>query len=232
MSDSTVTISAEVVEATQKAIAFLVNENAELRAELSWFRENPDEPVEPLVDEPIPYEVADPEVVLVREPRVFSCGDVIPADVTALKLATPNISYGNMGDDVVVRHTPESDEVPGFGWPGGGIWGDDDTSSGAWIDEDFPLTEILDYASPEPPVTHTLREAADILNQQGIDTGQNRLKDFLNTGIAWTDHFGTPREIANEYLVLTDKANPTRDAVVRVTPLGVSELARVMKMAI
>lgn len=107
------------------------------------------------------------------------------------------------------------------------------------VDEPIPYT-ITDAApnfsttttDPSTTQTYTLTETAAILNRQGIDTGQNRLKTFLNTGIAWTDHYGEPREIAADYLVMTERANPSRDAVVRVTPEGINELERVMNVAV
>lgn len=104
------------------------------------------------------------------------------------------------------------------------------------IDSPIPYT----IAEPAPdfsnttkePATYSLAEAAAILNQQGIDTGQNKLKKYLNTGICWTDAYGTPRGIAGDYLVETEPANPSRDAVVRITLEGVNELERVLNVAV
>lgn len=105
------------------------------------------------------------------------------------------------------------------------------------VDSPIPYTiteQAPDFSSnPEDePLTYSLAEAAAILNRQGIDTGQNKLKKFLNTGICWTGAFGTPRGIAGDYLVETEPANPSRDAVVRITPEGVNELERVLNVAV
>lgn len=109
-------------------------------------------------------------------------------------------------------------------------------SFGADADQPIPYTitePAPDFSNTaEEPATYSLAEAAAILNRQGIDTGQNKLKKFLNTGIAWTDAFGTPRGIAGDYLVETEPANPSRDAVVRITPEGVNELERVLNVAV
>lgn len=224
MSESTVSMASEVVEATQRAIAFLVNENAELRAELSWFRENPAEPVG--VDEPVPYEVVEPEV----GPRVFQFGDTIPDDVKIVEAQpwsfddTECFAFRGGGGGWEFATREDAIKLVGSGVESGGFEN--------FTEDDYPLTEVIIPQEEPQNATYTLREAAELLNQEGIDTGQNRLKDFLNNGICWTDHYGTPREVADEFLVLADRANPTRDAVVRVTPLGVSELARVMKLAI
>lgn len=105
-------------------------------------------------------------------------------------------------------------------------------------DVDSPVPYTITEPAPdfsnttEDPLTYSLAEAAAILGRQGIDTGQNKLKKFLNTGIAWTDAFGTPRGIAGDYLVETEPANPSRDAVVRITPEGVNELERVLNVAV
>ncbi|WP_155293659.1 hypothetical protein [Rhodococcoides fascians] len=104
--------------------------------------------------------------------------------------------------------------------------------------EDQPVPYTIAEPAPdfsntaEEPATYSLAEAAAILSRQGIDTGQNKLKKFLNTGICWTDAFGTPRGIAGDYLVETEPANPSRDAVVRITPEGVNELERVLNVAV
>lgn len=105
-------------------------------------------------------------------------------------------------------------------------------------DVDSPVPYTIAEPAPDfsntadQPATYSLAEAAAILNRQGIDTGQNKLKKFLNTGICWTDAFGTPRGIAGDYLVETEPANPSRDAVVRITPEGVNELERVLNVAV
>ena len=106
-------------------------------------------------------------------------------------------------------------------------------------DADEPIPYTITEPAPDfsnttedEPLTYSLAEAAAILNRQGIDTGQNKLKKFLNTGICWTDAFGTPRGIAGDYLVETEPANPSRDAVVRITPEGVNELERVLNVAV
>ena len=109
---------------------------------------------------------------------------------------------------------------------------------GANADEPIPYTitePAPDFSSATNPenFTYSLAEAAAILQRQGIDTGQNRLKAFLNEGICWTDGMGALRKnVAEDYLVETESANPSRDAVVRVTPEGVNELVRVMNVAI
>lgn len=104
------------------------------------------------------------------------------------------------------------------------------------VDEPIPYTitePAPDFSNTaEEPATYSLAEAAAILSRQGIDTGQNKLKKFLNTDICWTDAFGTPRGIAGDYLVETEPANPSRDAVVRITPEGVNELERVLNVAV
>lgn len=118
--------------------------------------------------------------------------------------------------------------------------GDDLLPSGPVVhyNVDAPVPYTITEPAPdfsnttEEPATYSLAEAAAILNRQGIDTGQNKLKKFLNTGIAWTDAFGTPHGIAGDYLVETEPANPSRDAVVRITPEGVNELERVLNVAV
>lgn len=104
------------------------------------------------------------------------------------------------------------------------------------VDEPIPYTitePSPDFSNTaEEPATYSLAEAAAILSRQGIDTGQNKLKKYLNEGICWTDAYGTPRGIAGDYLVETEPANPSRDAVVRITPEGVNELERVLNVAV
>lgn len=213
-----ITICKESYESTVKALVSLINENAELRAELSWFE-----------DEQIPLTLVDEErFELDHLPRVFRHGDVIPADVQVVKTQP-----SNFGDRYVFAGRTASGE-----------WSFRETAEKAFslinkdvtfmfsefYEEDFPLTEVLP-AEQTGPLTYTLREAADLLVQAGIDTGQNRLRAYLNEGIAWTDAFGSPRGCAEEFLELVEPANPSRGAVVRVTPVGLSELSRIMNVA-
>ncbi|MBY4212842.1 hypothetical protein HQO42_14725 [Rhodococcus fascians] len=116
----------------------------------------------------------------------------------------------------------------------------DSQSREGWAgDVDSPIPYTIAEPAPdfsntatEEPGTYSLAETAAILGRQGIDTGQNKLKKYLNEGICWTDAYGTPRGIAGDYLIETEPANPSRDAVVRVTPEGVNELERVLNVAV
>lgn len=238
MSES-ITVPVESHVASTRALVALVNENAELRSEVAYQQERADKLARDLavavghpsvaeVDEPIEYQLVE-EPEFKSWPRVFHHGDVIPEDVQVVRTQPLNDSdtsiYAGRGD---------------FGWVfkdsaerAFGVRDKDAYGFQEFDRVDYPVTEVLpDEAEPAEPVTYTLRETAELLNQQNIDTGQNRLKNFLNTGICWTDGFGAPRPIADKYLVETDKANKHRPAVVRVTPEGVSELARVMGMAV
>ncbi|MEU2002006.1 hypothetical protein ACH47B_13025 [Rhodococcus sp. NPDC019627] len=245
MSES-ITVPVETHLAASRALVLLVNENAELRSEAAYQCERADRlakdlavavghpcvaGVEAEVDEPISYalvEELEPEVATVRVPRVFHHGDVIPEDVKVVEAQpwssddTQYYAFRNHGGGWEFATLEDAIRLAGKGV--------EDEGFESFSGDDYPLTEVL-LEAPES-VAYTLREAAEILNQQGIDTGQNRLKNFLNTGIAWTDGFGSPRPVADKYLVETDKANGHRPAVVRVTPEGVSELARVMGMAV
>lgn len=78
------------------------------------------------------------------------------------------------------------------------------------------------------PKQYSLSEVVTILHSEGIDTGLRRLKQYLNTGICWTDGFNNPREGATEFLVVVKKSSPGRDAVVRVTVAGVAKLVELM----
>ncbi|MBM4640670.1 hypothetical protein GS451_23985 [Rhodococcus hoagii] len=78
------------------------------------------------------------------------------------------------------------------------------------------------------PKQYSLSEVVTILHSEGIDTGQRRLKQYLNTGICWTDGFNNPRECATDFLVVVKKSSPGRDAVVRVTVAGVAKLVELM----
>ncbi|ORL77802.1 hypothetical protein A5N75_08200 [Prescottella equi] len=78
------------------------------------------------------------------------------------------------------------------------------------------------------PKQYSLSEVVTILHSEGIDTGQRRLKQYLNTGICWTDGFNNPRECATDFLVVVKKSSPGRDAVVRVTAAGVAKLVELM----
>ncbi|ASN69215.1 hypothetical protein 7S3_37 [uncultured Caudovirales phage] len=71
---------------------------------------------------------------------------------------------------------------------------------------------------------YKLEQVVSILHSEGIDTGLRRLKQYLNTGICWTDGFNNPRECAADFLVVVKKSSPGRDAVVRVTVAGVAKL--------
>lgn len=154
---------------------------------------------------------------LLPDPRTFEMGDVIPEDVSRVT--------NSQGDLLAWR-----DDQAGAGFDFAddplGIYMPRDTFLGGWVTSDFPLTEAFDV--PEETRSYSLSEAAQLLAQYGIDTGQRRLKDFLNTGIAWTDHYNRPREVASGFLEVVKQESPNRDAVVRITPEGVEELARVM----
>lgn len=154
------------------------------------------------------------------DPLTFDLGDVIPDSIHTLT--------NPQGDEFTWR---EEGMWAGFDFTDSpvGVFLPRDTTKGGWVTSDFPLTEAVD--EPEQR-TYSLIEASELLSQYGIDTGQRRLKDFLNTGIAWTDHFNRPRPIAAEYLEIVKQESPNRDAVVRITAEGVEELARVMRMAV
>lgn len=82
-------------------------------------------------------------------------------------------------------------------------------------------------AAPEP-LLYSLSEVVNIPHSEGINTGLRRLKQYLNTGICWTDGFNNPRECATDFLVVVKKSSPGRDAVVRVTVAGVAKLVELM----
>ncbi|AXQ65160.1 hypothetical protein SEA_SCHMIDT_38 [Gordonia phage Schmidt] len=86
---------------------------------------------------------------------------------------------------------------------------------------DFAPFQLIEL---ERDVTYSLSETAEILRRNGIETGRNRLYRYLNHGIAWTDGDGSPRAIADGYLVESEPASGSRSAVVRVTPQGVNVL--------
>lgn len=71
---------------------------------------------------------------------------------------------------------------------------------------------------------YTLRETTEILEGRGHkNVGPSRLRAVFNLALAWTDAYNAPRQgIEGKYLVTTEPANPTRDAVVKVTPQGVN----------
>ncbi|PTR30638.1 hypothetical protein C8K36_102491 [Rhodococcus sp. OK519] len=75
---------------------------------------------------------------------------------------------------------------------------------------------------------YRLEQVVTILHSEGINTGLRRLKQYLNTGVCWTDGFNNPREGAADYLVVVKKSSPGRDAVVRVTVAGVAKLVELM----
>lgn len=160
--------------------------------------------------------LSDDEFVL-PDPRTFEQGDVIPEDVKRLETAA--------GDELQWNETPC---YAGFDFSDGplGIYLPRDTNQGGWVTSDFPLQEVIQ--DPEAYVSYSLSEAAQMLSQYGIETGQRRLKQYLNTGIAWTDHYNRPRECATGYLEVVKQDSPGRDAVVRITPEGLDELVRVM----
>jgi len=151
------------------------------------------------------------------DPRTFEMGDVIPDDVS--RVTNPQGDLLTWRDD---QHGTgfDFDESPL------GIYMPRDTYLGGWVTSDFPLTESFDVI--QEPRSYSLSEASQLLAQYGIETGQRRLKDYLNTGIAWTDHYNRPREAATRFLEVVKQESPNRDAVVRITPEGVEELARVM----
>lgn len=78
------------------------------------------------------------------------------------------------------------------------------------------------------PKQYSLSEVVTILRSEGIETGQRRLKQYLNKGVCWTDGFNLPRECASEFLVVVKQASPGRDAVVQVTAAGVAKLVELM----
>jgi hypothetical protein len=154
--------------------------------------------------------------------RTFNLGDVIPDDVARVENPQGDV-FAWRGDGLLTGFDFEEDPI--------GVLMPRDTTRGGWVTSDFPLAEVQ-YEDANDQPAFSLSEAAEILAQRGIDTGQRRLKDFLNTGIAWTDHFNLPRECASEYLRVVKAPSPNRDAVVRITAEGVDELARVMRVAV
>lgn len=159
-----------------------------------------------LSDAPIPYMLT---------PRVFERGDMIPDDVKRLRIS----NEGNKSFQVVERK--ESGKF-GYLHIHNGGWGRSDTTDFYWEEKDFPLTEVFE------DVTYSVFEAVDHLKHHGVDTNSIRLHRFLNTGAAWTDGFGFPRECVSEYLVAGD-AMPIE---LRFTPAGLAELVRIMKVAV
>ncbi|OZD23864.1 hypothetical protein CH253_08385 [Rhodococcus sp. 06-156-3C] len=150
---------------------------------------------------------------LALEARKFNHGDVIPDDVLKVQLARDIDSEGL--PEIAER---KGNGAFGYAWENfeGKGWGPSDTTRGAWEPADFPLTVV---AVKEPEQLLTLRETAELLSRQGANTGHHRLRRYLNEGIAWTDAYNEPRAGAlGKYLVMTDKPNASRGAVVRVTP--------------
>ncbi|QTR98400.1 hypothetical protein J6K27_003531 [Rhodococcus qingshengii] len=156
---------------------------------------------------PIPYTLA---------PRVFDRGDTIPDDVKRLRLSNEE----NKSFQVVERKGSGTFGFLHVNHNGG--WGPSDTTDPAWEDSDFPLTEVFE------DVTYSVFEAVDHLKHHGVDTNAVRLHRFLNTGAAWTDGFGFPRDCVSEYLVAGD-AMPIE---LRFSPAGLAELVRIMKVAV
>lgn len=158
---------------------------------------------------PIPYTLA---------PRVFDRGDIIPDGVKRLRVSN---------EEKKSFQVVERKELGRFGYlhVANGGWGTSDTTDPCWEDKDFPLTEVFD------DVTYSVFEAVDHLKHHGVDTNSIRLCQFLNTGAAWTDGLGYPRECAAEYLAVEGGPGVVRP-VVRFTPVGLAELVRIMKVAV
>ncbi|MFE5790674.1 hypothetical protein [Rhodococcus erythropolis] len=156
---------------------------------------------------PIPYTLA---------PRVFDRGDTIPDDVKRLRLSNEE----NKSFQVVERKGSGNFGFLHVNHNGG--WGPSDTTDPAWEDSDFPVVEVFE------DVTYSVFETVDHLKHHGVDTDAIRLHRFLNTGAAWTDGFGFPRDCVSEYLVAGD-AMPIE---LRFTPAGLAELVRIMKVAV
>jgi len=165
-----------------------------------------------LSDAPIPYMLT---------PRVFERGDIIPDDVKRLRVSN---------EEKKSFQVVERKDVGRFGYlhVASGGWGTSDTTDPCWGDEDFPLTEVFE------DVTYSVFEAVDHLKHHGIDTDAIRLHRFLNTGAAWTDGFGFPRECVSEYLIAGDSMASVSPVPVelRFTPVGLAELVRIMKVAV
>ncbi|AXQ51878.1 hypothetical protein KDJ57_gp67 [Gordonia phage Catfish] len=234
MSDFTVPVSVRALSTALEAFATLILENAELRDQLADVDAAFEEDCEFCTDEPIPFDVVDAEVVdepvIPGEPEAWGRyrdkdGDWWLHDVHGWRL----IGHGADCFPPVIRMTASTWEDEAhlfapFRFMDGGA-----TEAATEAVRD---TEFADTLSGNESDGFTLRDTAAILNRQGIDTGQNRLFEYLNTGIAWTDAEGTPRAIADGFLTLIEPANPSRRAVVRVTPEGVNELVRVMAKAV
>ncbi|WP_280440956.1 hypothetical protein [Nocardia brasiliensis] len=69
----------------------------------------------------------------------------------------------------------------------------------------------------------SLREAAELLQRNGIDIGQHRLKARLHH-LGWVDDRNVPAAAPLGALVLTSPARDGKAAVVRVTPEGLNRL--------
>lgn len=119
-------------------------------------------------------------------------------------------------------------------------WQPAGTTHEGWEDWPAEWSQVAEYAPFElvaalevdAPDTYSLNDAVAILRSEGIDTGQRRLKKYLNESICWTDGFNNPRESATDYLEVVKQASPERDAVVRVTAAGVAVLVATMKKAV
>ncbi|WP_405159859.1 hypothetical protein OG203_25785 [Nocardia sp. NBC_01499] len=77
--------------------------------------------------------------------------------------------------------------------------------------------------SGREPETYTLREAAELLQRNGLDIGQHRLKSRLYQ-LGWVDERNVPTAAPLGALVLASPVRDNRDAVVRVTPEGLNRL--------
>lgn len=97
---------------------------------------------------------------------------------------------------------------------------------------DQRLAELRRKLTAPWPALYSLIEAAEQLQARGIDTGQHKLKQYLNEGICWTDGINSPRPCADGYLWEDEPPRYGRDAVVRITEDGINELARVMGLAV
>ncbi|KAA0021832.1 hypothetical protein [Antrihabitans cavernicola] len=214
------TVSIETMTATVQALSALVLENVALRAGL---------------DAPVPFMLTDAGKAVAEDAGIafaqFDPDEPVPF-VPAETVDGEPLDFGYYEDREGDEWCKSDDGWQLTRFNGRTI---QDEYPNEWDETEGygPLTFLRPlFSDPEPTKTYTLSETAEILGRQGIDTGQNRLKRFLNEGIAWTDHFGEPRGCADGMLVLTDCANRHRKGVVRVTPEGVNELVRVMNVAI
>ncbi|URM87372.1 hypothetical protein SEA_BANQUO_42 [Gordonia phage Banquo] len=217
VSQNTVSVPVHVIVNALDALSTFVVKSDELLGDLR------DAALDAYTDEPVPFVPAE------DEPRPLPVGAEMDAAIDAamdrLAMEVQPAEFGTYrdGDGDLWRHTPD-------GWQpietSDGVSVTHLTIESGWSPEvaacgPFELVE-------DEPASYTLSEAAHQLGERGIETGRNRLYRFLNEGIAWTDGDGSPRPAADGYLIVAEPASGSRSAVVRVTPEGVAELARVL----